>query len=210
MAEGATVATEPGVGRGSRIDLYWMPLGAGGRVVRWNGRRYEGWCARRDGRRPLELYHAALEVRVPGGRYSIELTPVPDRQGAARGVTREGPVGSRRLGRFRPFRYELRCWRDGCLPDLQYAVDSPRGLTDDPLLATAVLSATASVPALVWGRDELRVGEMWNSNSVIAWLLASTHVPLCSAEPPRGGRAPGWSAGLAAARRSSIAAPPPG
>lgn len=28
-------------GRGS-IDLYWLPLGAGGHSVRWNGRLYEG------------------------------------------------------------------------------------------------------------------------------------------------------------------------
>jgi len=53
----------------------------------------------------------------------------------------------------------------------------------------------------VWGRDELDAGEMWNSNSVIAWLLARSGVETDRIRPPRGGRAPGWNAGLAVAVR---------
>jgi hypothetical protein len=50
------------------IDLYWLPLGAGGHSVRLNGRVYEAVAARL-GRRPVsDLYHSALEVRVPEGR----------------------------------------------------------------------------------------------------------------------------------------------
>jgi hypothetical protein len=42
---------------------------------------------------------------------------------------------------------------------------------------------------------------MWNSNSVISWLLDRTGLPTDSIHPPTGGRAPGWEAGLVTARR---------
>jgi hypothetical protein len=58
-----------------------------------------------------------------------------------------------------------------------------------------------SVRTPVWGRDELRAGEMWNSNSVISWLIARSGLDAESIRPPVGGRAPGWYAGLAVARR---------
>lgn len=57
------------------------------------------------------------------------------------------------------------------------------------------------MPTPVWGRDEHGAGEMWNSNSVIAWLIARSGLPAESIHPPAGGRAPGWCAGLAVARR---------
>ena len=95
------------------IDLYWLPLGAGGHFVRFNGHVYEAIHARLERRRPLDLYHSALEVRVPEGRFVIEnVWPIPDASGAARGVAVEGPVGSRRLAHFRILRYEIRCWRE--------------------------------------------------------------------------------------------------
>ena len=58
----------------------------------------------------------------------------------------------------------------------------------------------ATVPAMIWGRDELQVGEMWNSNSVISYLLARIGMHAESIRPPAGGRAPGWEAGIVAAR----------
>jgi hypothetical protein len=42
---------------------------------------------------------------------------------------------------------------------------------------------------------------MWNSNSVISWLLARSGLPTNAIGPPAGGRAPGWQAGLVTARR---------
>jgi hypothetical protein len=42
---------------------------------------------------------------------------------------------------------------------------------------------------------------MWNSNSIIAWLIAGCGLPAESIHPPAGGRAPGWHAGLVVARR---------
>jgi hypothetical protein len=183
------------------IDLYWLPLGAGGHSVRLNGRIFEAVAARLERRAPCDLYHAALEVRVPEGRFVIEQAPVPDSKGGERGVVAEGAVGSRWAGRFRIFRYEVRRWRGGIIPDIDEAVDSPRRLTDDPDAARRVLDLAPQVPTAVWGRDELAAGEMWNSNSLIAWLLASCGLPAESIHPPAGGRAPGWHAGLVVAKR---------
>ena len=108
------------------IDLYWLPLGAGGHSVRLNGRVYEALAARLGGRPVRDLYHSALEVRVPEGRFVIEQAPIPDSDGAERGIVAEGAVGSRWAGRLRIFRYELRRWRDGVIPDVDEAVESPQ------------------------------------------------------------------------------------
>ncbi len=183
------------------VDLYWLPLGAGGHFVRLNGRVYEALAARVARRPPRDLYHAALQVHVPEGTYVIEQAPVPDRNGEQRGVVAEGAVGSRRAGRFRIFRYEIRRWRDGQIPDIAEAVDSPRLLSSDEHRARCVLDVVAQVPTPVWGRDQLATGEMWNSNSVIAWVLARSGLETESVQPPAGGRAPGWHAGLVVARR---------
>jgi hypothetical protein len=94
------------------IDLYWLPLGAGGHFVRWNGRVYEAAVALRDRRPRYDLYHSALEVRTGGGRYVIESAPIRAADGPDRGVVAEGPVGSRLLRCLPIFRYELRFWRD--------------------------------------------------------------------------------------------------
>jgi hypothetical protein len=107
----------------------------------------------------------------------------------------EGPVGSRLAGRFRLFRYEIRRWREGVIPDIGEAVASPVRLSDDLAVARRILDLVPSVPPLVWGRDEPHTGEMWNSNSVTAWLLATGGID-AGVEPPSGGRAPGWRAGL--------------
>src|SRR6266536_5320418 len=159
------------------IDLYWLPLGAGGHSVRLNGRVYEALAARLRGRPVRDLYHSTLEVRVPEGRFVIEQTPIPDSDGGERGVVAEGAVGSRFAGRFRIFRYEVRRWRGGVIADVDEAVDSPRRLTDDPEVAQRVLDLAPHVPTAVWGRDELAAGEMWNSNSIIAWLIAGCGLP---------------------------------
>ncbi len=183
------------------VDLYWLPLGAGGHFVRFNGRAYEAVVAR-AGRRPAcDLYHSALEVSSGSGRFVIEMTPVPDTLGARRGVVGEGTVGARWAGRFRIFRYEIRRWPAGQIPDVAEAVDSPRRLSDEDACARRVLDLVSQVPRLVWGRDELKTGEMWNSNSVIAWLIERSGIDVESIRPPAGGRAPGWQAGITVARR---------
>ena len=75
------------------VDLFWLPLGAGGHSVRLNGRVFEAVAARLERRPPCDLYHSALEVHVPEGRFVIEQTPVRDSNGAERGVVAEGAVG---------------------------------------------------------------------------------------------------------------------
>src|SRR5215211_7058299 len=204
VAPSALPATE------ASVELYWLPLGAGGWFVRLNGRIWEAIHALWEHRRPLDLYHTALVVRVSEGRYVIEdCWPIPDADGPSRGVLVEGPVGSRRLGRWRAFRYEVRCWPDGIIADANEAVASPQLLSSDPAVARRLLDLVGALPSPVWGRDELRTGEMWNSNSVIAWLLANSGLPTDPIRPPAGGRAPGWQAGLAMAHRSPMASPHP-
>ncbi|HSJ85536.1 MAG TPA: hypothetical protein VLA91_17175 [Acidimicrobiia bacterium] len=187
------------------IDLYWIPLGAGGvGFVRFNGWVYEGIRARVERRRALDLYHSALEVRLPEGRFTIENAwPIPDFDTASRGVVVEGPVGSHRMARFRAFRYEVRCWREGVIPDAADAVDSPQTLSEDPIVARTLLDSVAEVPPLLWGRDQLGVGDMWNSNSTVSWLLARNGLPAREIRPPAGGRAPGWDAGIHAAGKGA-------
>jgi hypothetical protein len=184
-----------------RVSLYWLPLGAGGHSVRYNGRVFEAVAARLHGRPVCDLYHAALEVRVGDARFVIEQAPVPRGDPALRGVVAGGPVGSRWLGRLRRFRYEIRRWCDGVIPDAAEAVESPRILTADAVGARRVLDLIAFVPTPAWGRDELGAGEMWNSNSVTSWVLTCAGLDVEAIHPPTGGRAPGWQAGITVARR---------
>jgi hypothetical protein len=184
------------------IDLYWLPLGAGGHSVRLNGRVYEAIAASIAGRARRDLYHSALLVSTPEGVYAIESAPVRERDGLERGVVGEGPVGCRPLGRLKLFRYELRCRLNGVIPDLAEAVDSPRRLSEDPSVVRKLLALTGDVPTPVWGRDELHAGEMWNSNSYIAWLLERAGIDAAAIRPPPGGRAPGWAAGVVVALRA--------
>jgi len=196
----------------ANADLYWIPLGAGGHSVRFNGRVFEAIEAARQRRPRCDLYHAALVVEVDGARYTIELAPSPNADEASRGVVATGAVGSRHAGGLRLFRYEVRCWRGGTIPDLGYAVGGPRRLSSDPRLARRLLELVPRAPTPVWGRDELKAGEMWNSNSLISWLIAAAGLPTILVCPPLDSRAPGWDAGLEVARRSrgrGLAAPAP-
>ena len=183
------------------VDLYWLPLGAGGRSVRWNGRLFEAAMARREHRAVEDLYHSAIEVGERDRRFVIEMAPVWNVDALDRGVVCEGPVGTRWLGRSRLFRYEVRCWLDGHIPDVAEAVASPQRLSNDSTQVSRLLRNLTSVPSLTWGRDELRTGDMWNSNSLISWLLARTGFDMTMISLPSRGRAPGWQAGLVLASR---------
>jgi hypothetical protein len=180
------------------VYLYWIPLGAGGTgFVRMNGRVYEAVKSRFEHRSPFDLYHTALEVRLADGRFIVEtMWPRPDLDGPTRGVVRDGAVFARWLTFTRIFRYEVRCWDDGVLPDAGEAVGGPRSVSDDEETGRRVLAMAESVPCLTWGRKPPGCDEMWNSNSVISWLLARSEVPLGALLAPSGGRAPGWEAGI--------------
>lgn len=185
------------------VDLYWLPLGAGGNCVRLNGRIFEAFSSRMQRRDPCDLYHSALEVQLGPFSYVIEMAPVWNERTQERGVVAEGAVGHQQAGRFRLFRYEIRRWRDGRISDVDEAVDSPCRLSTDPTCATRIVDLVPHVPIAVWGRDDLKTGEMWNSNSLISWLIAQSGIEATSIHPPRGGRAPGWHAGLIVAARDT-------
>jgi len=191
------------------VDLYWLPLGAGsgGRCVRGSGRAYEALTAIRGHRPRLNLFHSALIVQLGDYPYAIEMAPVWAAPYPDRGVISEGPVGAPSWARLRLFRYEIRCWRDGTIPDAVTAVDSPRRLSTDKVLARKVLDLVPRCPVLTWGRDERLTGEMWNSNSLTAWLLARSGHDVAAIRPPPGGRAPGWDAGLTVAARGATSIP---
>ena len=159
------------------VDLYWLPLGAGGHSVRLNGiasSRPSPRALQRRARR--DLYHAALEVRRPDG-------PVGDRAGALPGA--DG-ARARRRGRGRRWGCEPRAGCacsatrsaagvDGVDPRRRGGRRQPAPPDRRPASAPGGCSSSCrSVPTPVWGRDELRAGEMWNSNSLVSWLIART------------------------------------
>jgi hypothetical protein len=205
-------ALTKGMASAATVHVYWLPLGAGdaSHCVRWNGRMFEAVAAAREHRRRQELYHSALEIRHGEDRFVIEMAPVWATVAADRGVVSEGAVGLTLLGRSRLFRYEIRRWRNGVIPDVSYAVASPHEVSTNSVRAQLLLDLVPSVPTVTWGRDDLGAGEMWNSNSLISWLLARSGHDTDTVKPPPGGRAPGWRAGLVVARRSdSIRMPSP-
>ena len=180
------------------LDLYWIPLGAGHHSVRINGIVYEALRATVERRTRFDLYHAVLAMDLEGTRYWVEMTPIPDGNGRQRGVVAEGPVGLRALGRFRLFRYEIRRWCEGVVPDLSFAVASPVRLTDDAAVVRHTFDLLPAVPTHIWGRDVLGIGDMWSCNSVVSWTLANAGIDVSRIPFPPHARAPGWEAGLAA------------
>lgn len=180
------------------VVMWWLPVGAGGHVVRHTSRWWEQLVAFRARRAPQQLFHGALEVVSGGHRYIIEMAPQwAGPKGKDRGVVVTGPVGLRVLGRSKFFRYEVRCWRNGTLPDREWAVGGPVTVADDEESARTILRHIREVPALTWGRQVKPSRDMWNSISLVSWLLAVSQVPIADLSPPAGGRAPGWAAGLA-------------
>jgi hypothetical protein len=192
--------------RKASVDLYWLPLGTGGQIVRAAGHLYEAVASRRASRDRLDLYHAALEVQTAEATFAIEVMPYVSGRAAraGKGVVRHGPVGSPLASRIGLFRYELRRWRDGVIFDLEHAPTRPVQITDDPAAARRLLDLVPLVPMSTWGRDELGGGEMWTSNSVIAWLIVQAGAWTADLRPPAGGRAPGWDAGVRIAARREV------
>jgi hypothetical protein len=81
--------------RPAAVDLYWIPLGAGGHCVRFNGKVYEALVAARERRPRRDLYHAAMVISLGRERFTIELAPSPDAREAE-------PRGDRHRARGRP------------------------------------------------------------------------------------------------------------
>ncbi len=182
--------------------LLWLPLGVDGNpAVRWSRAGYEALLARREHRAPLALFHSALQVRLGGTAWVVEMAPAWGTPDGDRGVVGVGAVGLAPLGRSRFFRYEVRRWSGGVVPDAQQAVDGPVPLTASEARARTLLALVPECPRPVWGRDQLGAGQMWNSNSMVAWLLSRSGLLGPQLVPPAGGRAPGWAAGVRVAGR---------
>jgi hypothetical protein len=64
---------------------------------------------------PLDLYHTALVVGVPGAGLWPRTAGHPECRWSLARVLVEGPVGSRWMGRWRVFRHEVRCWPDSVI-----------------------------------------------------------------------------------------------
>jgi hypothetical protein len=178
------------------VDLYWSPLGASGHFVRLNGRVYEALTARLQRRPARDLYHSALQVELPEGAFVIEQAPVTTGADGARCCRRGRPSALAGQADF-----GSSATRSGSGAVATYRT-SPRPSTAPRASATRsnwrhLLELVPRVPASVWGRDELGTGEMWNWNSVIAWVIACSGIDVQSIQPPQGGRAPGWRAGVA-------------
>jgi hypothetical protein len=170
-------------------------------VHRWSGRVFEGLAARYEHRETCDLYHAALEVRLDGDRFVIEMAPAWGSNQSDRRVVAEAPSacrGSVALG----------------TSDTRYAAGATVSFPICPRLSQArdasapielrrrqLLDLVPAFRTVTWGRDELRTGEMWNSNSLISWLLHRTGHDSDRLNPPERGRAPGWSAGVVVAAR---------
>jgi hypothetical protein len=133
--------------RTAAVDLYWVPLGAGGRFVRFNGRVFAAIEAAHQHRRRCDLYHAAPVVKLDGDRYTLEVAPSPDANEASRGVVGTAAVGSRYRW-WRLFRYEVRCWRGASIPDLGDGAGGPRLLSTEPRLARYLLDLVTTSPGL--------------------------------------------------------------
>ena len=84
--------------------------------------------------------------------------------------------------------------------DVAEAVNSPMRLSEASAPARRLLSLVPDFPTVTWGRDELHTGDMWNSNSLVSWLLERSGHDTDLVHPPPRGRAPGWAAGLVVAR----------
>jgi hypothetical protein len=190
---------------GCRVELYWMPVGAGtSRFQRASLRAWETIEAARARRPRVTLFHAALKLVDDGGS-TCTLELMPEFNGGSEPPIITGAVGMRAAGRFRLFRYQLQRLPVTELPDEQWAVDSPVNLSQDCVVADRILALAPGVPAHVWGRRVAGTGEMWTSDSVISWLLVRAGIDLSSIGPPQGGRAPGWYAGMILGRRDGAA-----
>ena len=126
---------------------------------------------------PQRLFHSALVVRPDAGSSVIEMAPVWSSREPDRGIVVEGPVGRRWLGRSRLFRYEVRPGVTASSPTsaTRRRARRRRRSGED---GTACLAPRAGLPTRTWGLDERGTGEMWNSNSLVSWLLSRAGLPV--------------------------------
>ena len=190
------------------VDLYWLPLGAGGHSVRLNGRVYESWWPRMPrGGRPSTSTTPRSWFACPAGRFVIEQAPVRDGNGRERGVVSEGPVASRWAGRWRIFRYEVRLLARRLDTGRRRGGRQPAATNERSSCGTpAARARAAGADADVGTRRVLRGGDVELELAESPGSLSAAGSRLASIRPPAGGRAPGWNAGVTVARRRSLLA----
>jgi len=71
----AAPVTGPAAPARDEAVLLWIPVGAGGHVVRRTSAWWERLAARSQGREPAPLFHAALELRRGGVPLAVEMAP---------------------------------------------------------------------------------------------------------------------------------------
>ena len=72
------------------------------------------------------------------------------------------------------------------------AVNGPVAIDAETEVARRILELVPQFPTRVWGRYAAPdSGDMWNSNSLISWLLVRAGVDVTHTRPPAGGRGPG-------------------
>jgi hypothetical protein len=185
----------------SFADLYWLPVGAGtkGPFQQWSLWLWEGIDAAVHRRPRAKLVHSALKLGLDAERFVVELSPAF--AGELKPPAMTGPVGFRGADRLRFFRYQLRCLHADQLPDEAWVVQPPSRVSEDREVVARLLALTAKVPAHTWGRRAPGTSQMWTSDSSISWLLEQAGLDVSRLGPPPGSRAPGWFAGIEAARR---------
>jgi hypothetical protein len=178
------------------VELYWIPVAAGTpRLQRASLRVWEAFEAARARRPRATLFHTALKLWPPSGQ-ALTLELVPAFKGANQTSLASGPVGVRGADRWLIFRYQLLLVPGASLPDEQWAVESPVCLSTEAATASRLLELAPAVPGHTWGRRVKGTHEMWTSDSVVSWLLVRAGLDLTRVQPPAGGRAPGWGAGI--------------
>lgn len=171
------------------VLLWWVPVGAGGHLVRHTSHWWELAQAARGRRAPQQLFHTVLEIVADGDRYVIEMAPAWGASSSDdRGVVATGLVGLPWLGGSRFFRYEVRRWRNGVIPDRRWAVGGPVAIAHDGATADRLLQRIERVPTLTWGRDASRTGDMWELK--LAHLVAASRSERKHREPPPTSRWP--------------------
>ena len=110
----------------ARVDLYWLPLGVGdircGSTDASTRPWRRGWSA---GQCAISTtLRSRYTCRRDGSSSNRHRFVIPERA-RSEALSPAAPSGRRWAGHFRIFRYEVRCWRDGVIPDIVEAVASP-------------------------------------------------------------------------------------
>ena len=134
---------------GDGVELHWLPLGRG-RILRAAQRpRLRGGGRAVGGRAPSATCTTRRSPCTATAPVTVvEMTPStggPPGPDARRGG---GGAGRRAAGSpaLRVLRYEIRCWRDGMIGDIDEAVGDPLRLSDDAEVARRIIAPAPQVP----------------------------------------------------------------